>query len=130
MRAILGACVALVWAASPVVSPHATRTVVVRGLVTDASSGAALGDAMIDILGTTYHAPTNAAGEYILPLSGALGDSVTLRARRIGYQIATKRIALNGDTVRADFAMTVSTVQLSEVVVTSTAQMQLRGAVG
>ena len=127
MRAILWACVALVWAASsPVVSPRATRTVVVRGLVTDASSGAALGDAMIDILGTTYHAPTNAAGEYALPVGAVLGDSVTLRARRIGYQLVTRRIALGGDTVRADFRMVASTVRLEEIVVTSLAPAQVR----
>ena len=130
MRAILGACVALVWASSPVVSPHATRAVVVRGLVTDASSGAALGEAMIDILGTTYHAPTNAAGEYVLPVGSTLGDSITLRARRIGFQIATRRIAIRGDTVRADFALVQSTLQLNEVVVTSQAQAQVRQSMG
>ncbi|HEY9226123.1 MAG TPA: von Willebrand factor type A domain-containing protein, partial [Gemmatimonadaceae bacterium] len=118
--AILGAFVALLGTTAPLASPVATRPVVVRGLVTDVM-GNAIDAASVDVAGTTYHASTNSAGEYVLPLQTEIADSVTVRVRRIGYEIAARRVALTGDTVRADFRLVQSMSMLQEVVVTSAA---------
>ncbi len=57
----------------------------------------------------------------MLPLQTEIADSVTVRVRRIGYEIAARRVALTGDTVRADFRLVQSMSMLQEVVVTSAA---------
>jgi Ca-activated chloride channel family protein len=129
MRAILGAFVALIGGTAPLASPIATRTVVVRGLVAD-DVGAPLSDAVIQVVGTSRVAPTNAAGEYSIRLEAASGDTVTVRARRIGYEVESRRVALAGDTVRVDFKLKQAINRLQEVVTTAgayTAQRQTLG---
>ncbi len=129
MRAILGAYVALVCAASPLASPIAMRSVVVRGVVTDAASGAPLAEARATVVGTTDGATTSAAGEYVLRLQAAAADSATVRVVRVGYAPATRRVALTGDTVRADVAMTATVMTLNSVVVTSAGPVMERRSV-
>lgn len=128
MRAILGAFVALIGGTAPLASPIATRTVVVRGLVAD-GVGTPLSDAAIEVVGTSRVASSNAAGEYSIRVEAATGDSATVRVRRIGYEGESRRVALVGDTVRVDFQLKQSTLQLQSVVVTSgaTVHFSMRG---
>ena len=127
MRLIIAASLALFSAATPLASRPAARTVVVHGVVTDAASSATLEGAMLDIVGTTYHAATTAAGQYSITVQLRERDSsLTLRVRRIGYNAETRAVHISGDSVRADFALKQAVAMLSEVVTTSAATATTR----
>ncbi|MBX6330969.1 MAG: carboxypeptidase-like regulatory domain-containing protein [Gemmatimonadaceae bacterium] len=86
-----------------------------------ASNGGPLASATVTIEALGLRAMTNDQGRYTLtvPALDAEGD-VTISARRIGYRMERKRITLHRgmrDTV--DFALTASSLHLSEVIVTT-----------
>ena len=130
MRLIIAASLALFSAATPLAPRPAARSVVVHGVVTDATSSATLEGAILDIVGTTYHAATTAAGQYNIPVQLRERDSsLTLRVRRIGYNAETRLVHISGDSVRADFALKQAVAMLSEVVTTSVATATARSEV-
>lgn len=89
----------------------------VRGRVTDAASGRGIADAQVTVAGTRIGAMTNANGEYALAQVPVGARSIS--ARRLGFSPASLDITLAaGGTATADFALHVSAVNLSEVVVT------------
>jgi hypothetical protein len=76
--------------------------------------------ALVELRGTRLTTTTNEDGRYALAVPSQLARdrSAVVTVRRIGYQPASRAIALATDTAEHDFALTPSTTSLSEVVVT------------
>jgi TonB-dependent SusC/RagA subfamily outer membrane receptor len=89
----------------------------VRGMVTDAARNEPLVGANILITGTTMGGTTNADGIYTI--RRVPPGQYTITARFVGYKPMTKDVTIRaGQTVTIDFALSPTTVQLDEVVVT------------
>ena len=108
---------------------QAAGTGIVRGRVTDASSGQPIGSVQIAVQGTTTGILTGANGEYILP--SVQPGAQTIVARRIGYAEARQQVTVTaGQTTTADFTMSITAATLSDVVVTGVAAPTERRALG
>ncbi len=107
--------------------PQATGTV--RGRITDAASGRGLGDAQLLVADTRIGALSDANGDYAL--TGVPAGARAITVRRLGYQPVTRSVTVAaGATATVDVAMSVSAVNLSEVVVTGSAAPTERRKVG
>ena len=107
----------------------AAQTGVIRGRVSQSTGGQAIPNVQIMVVGTTVGALTNESGEYSLAAVPA-GTRIVI-ARRIGYTEARDTVTVtDGQTVTADFAMSVTATTLSDVVVTGVAAPTARRAVG
>lgn len=112
---LMAAAVALGALAAPVHAQPSSGTV--RGRVVDAASGRALADAQVSVNGTRIGAVTTSSGEFVL-LAVPTGTRV-VSVRRIGYQPVTRVVTVTtGDVATGDIPLSVSAVNLSEVVVT------------
>src|SRR3989440_10841018 len=82
------------------------QSAVVPGKVTG-RGGEALGGATVLVEGLGISAGTAQSGTYTLtvPADKAKGQTVTLRARYIGYQAGTKQITLTPGTQTQDFEL-------------------------
>jgi hypothetical protein len=99
------------------------RSDVIRGRVVSAE-GRPVAQAAVMFQGTRVGTLTKDDGSYALavPPSLAQQKSAVLNVRRIGYQQASKAIALRAvDSATHDFSLAPSAMRLSEVVVTSAA---------
>ncbi len=85
----------------------------VSGKVTEEGSGAPLGNVSVQLVGTTTGAYTNEAGTYALLVPNG---AVSLRVRRIGYQLRTVLVPASGSTV--DIVLKKDVLQLEGIVVT------------
>ncbi len=82
--------------------------------------GAPLSGGNVSITSMRLGTSSNMRGEFQLSVpASAMGQQVTLTARRIGYEPRSIQITLTGGTIRQDIALTVSPTQLAEVVVTA-----------
>ena len=101
--------------------PAQTTTGTIRGRVTDADNGRGLPDAQVTVTGTRIGAVTGANGEYVLASVPAGPRSVTVR--RLGYEPVTRPVAVTGRRggLRGTIALSVSALNLAEVVVTGSA---------
>jgi TonB-dependent SusC/RagA subfamily outer membrane receptor len=90
----------------------------IRGRVTDAASGRGLAEVQVLVTGTRLGAVTGAAGDYVI--AGVPAGPRTISARRLGYQSGSQNITAAGNPITADFALRVSALNLSEVIVTGT----------
>ena len=100
-------------------------TAIIEGRITDATSSRPLENVQVTIDGTQLGAFTNAQGAYrITGIAVPAGTgSVMLRVRAIGYTRETRVVpVVAGQTVKRDVAVTVSAVQLNQVVVTGSGQ--------
>ena len=99
-------------------------TAIIEGKVEDGTSKRGLEAVSVFINETRLGALTNAQGTYRIvgvPVTGT--RTVLVRVRALGYTPASKSVALTaGQTVRADFAMQTSAIQLNQVVVTGSGQ--------
>jgi TonB-linked SusC/RagA family outer membrane protein len=96
-------------------------TGVVEGRITETSSGRPLDNVQVTIIGTNLGGATNETGAY--RIAGVPARQVELRARRIGYAPATQSaVVVAGQSSTADFRLTVSILQLEQVVVTGSGQ--------
>ncbi len=94
--------------------------VMVVGRVTDAASRAPISGATVSLQGGHLGATTDASGRYRLSLPATMrGASVTVTARRIGYQLVNRTVRVDADSLTLDFALSAASVQLSEIVVTN-----------
>jgi TonB-linked SusC/RagA family outer membrane protein len=92
----------------------------IEGTVRDVASGRPLPNAQVSIVGTTTGAVTTESGTYRIS-NAPVGPAVQVRVRLIGYGADTKTVAVTlGQTVRADFTLAQSALQLDQVVVTGT----------
>jgi len=110
-----GSAIGLVLAATTA----AAQTGVVTGTVTDASSGRGLSAVRVQIVGNEVAAAaTDVNGHY--SIRNAPTGAQSLRATQIGYRPESRSITVAGDTVRVDFHLSQSAVELQQVVVTGT----------
>ncbi len=122
-RFLPGALVALLLAAAP---PVAAQTGVIRGTVTDSSTGQPIAGAQVVVVGTSLTSATDAAGTYTI---GAVPvRPLGVRVRMVGYSPQERRVGVLGDgeTV-VDFNLESRPFQLEEIVVTGYGT-QTRGA--
>ena len=98
------------------------QSAVITGKVTGRGNEA-LGGATVLVEGLGISAGTAQSGTYTLtvPADKAKGQTVTLRARYIGYQAGTKQITLTPGTQTQDFELKFDPMTLDVVVVTGTA---------
>jgi TonB-dependent starch-binding outer membrane protein SusC len=85
----------------------------ISGKVTEDGSGAPLGNVSVQLVGTTTGAYTNEAGTYSLLVPNG---AVSLRVRRIGYQLRTVLVPAGGSVV--DVVLKKDVLQLEGIVVT------------
>ena len=122
-------CAVVLLLAAPTVLRAQAATGTIRGKVTVASSGRGLADAQVQVVGTRVGTLSQASGEYTL-VDVPTGARV-VQIRRIGYQPVNRTVqVVAGSTVTADAALSVSAINLSEVVVTGTASPTERRRVG
>ena len=115
--------------AVPVAAAAQAATGTIRGKVTEASSGRGLPDAQISVVGTRSGSLTAASGEYTV--SGVPIGARVVQIRRIGYQPVSKTVqVVGGSTLTVDAVLSVSAINLSEVVVTGTASPTEKRRVG
>jgi TonB-linked SusC/RagA family outer membrane protein len=108
-------------ALSPVPTGAQITTGVIEGRIIEAANGRPLANAQVVVVGTTLGAETDDAGSY--RISGAPARQVEVRARRIGFAPASRNVLVTaGQTVRADFDLSISLLRLDEVVVTGSGQ--------
>ena len=116
----------------------AQQPTTVSGRVTNADGTAPVVGASVNIPELRAGAITDASGRFSFTATSAqTGQTVTVYARRLGYQPDSARVALSGAAVTQDFRLTPAATQLTGVVVTAlgiekdrsqlgTAQQQLR----
>lgn len=93
------------------------------GQVTDAQSGEALPGANVQIRGTVLGSATDAGGRFTLRKLPA--GVYTLRVSYIGYDLAYATVTVFSDsTTRIQFALQPSALEMSQVVVTATRQVE------
>src|SRR5213596_2029895 len=99
------------------------QSAVITGKVTGRGSEP-LGGATVLVEGLGIAAGTAQSGTYTLtvPADKAKGQTVTLRARYIGYQAGTKQITLTPGTQTQDFELKFDPMTLDVVVVTGVAE--------
>src|SRR5688572_27360585 len=104
-----------------VAASSAFAQTVVTGIVRD-DRNAPLSGAGISARDARVSVMTSDAGRYrlVIPPSGADSDSVTVVARRIGFDPVSKRVAVGGN-VTVDFVLRPGTLRLEHVVVTGAA---------
>ncbi len=122
-------CAAALLLAVPVALQAQAATGTIRGKVTEASSGRGLPDAQISVVGTRIGGLSQSSGEYTI--SGVPIGARVVQVRRIGYQPISRTVqVLTGQTLTIDAALSVSAINLSEVVVTGTASPTEKRRVG
>jgi TonB-linked SusC/RagA family outer membrane protein len=122
-RALTFALVTLIVAgsATPRHADAQGNTGAIEGRVTQTENGQPVSGARVHVSGTTLRAVTTEAGEF--RISGVPARQVEVSVRMIGFAPATQRVVVaEGQTARADFQITVSALQLDQVVVTGTGQ--------
>jgi TonB-dependent SusC/RagA subfamily outer membrane receptor len=126
-RGAIAFALALTAVSSRLMAQASTGTV--RGRVTDAASGRGLADAQILVNDTRLGAVTGPGGEYVL--SAVPGGSRAITARRLGYQAVTQSAVIPaGGSVTVDFALRMSALNLTEVIVTGTGSPTERRKLG
>ncbi len=103
--------------AAPPAQQAATRGVV-TGIIKDATTGAPLGLASVQIVGTSFGATSSSDGRYTI--ANVPASIHTLRVTRVGYSpsiVADLRVAAGAPTTR-DILMTVQALTLTGVVTT------------
>jgi TonB-dependent starch-binding outer membrane protein SusC len=99
----------------------AQATGVVEGKVSEQGTGRPLAGAQVFIAGTTVGALTNDQGTF--RITGVPARQVEVRFRLIGYAPINRRVVVEaGQTARVDVEVSVSALQLEQVVVTGTGQ--------
>src|ERR1700746_2705759 len=82
----------------------ASRAAEIRGKVTNALGGEALGQVQVSVLGTTFSVITSPAGEFVIP-SLAPGKYI-LRLNAVGYRLLTVPCTLATDADIKEFSVT------------------------
>ncbi len=97
----------------------AAQTGTITGQVTDAASGRPLESAQVYIEGTSFGTLTNSSGNYLF-VNAPVGEH-TVIAELVGFRAGSQTVTVAaGETVRADFGLTVTAIELDQIVVTGT----------
>ena len=98
-----------------------SKGVVLVGQVTD-DALQPLASASITTVASRAGTVTDASGRYTLSIpQAANGETIVVQARLIGYLPAQQQVKVTADTVRVNFTLTASRIDLSNVVVTGAA---------
>lgn len=110
---------------------RAQQPLTVSGQVT-ATSGEALPQVQVSIASLQVGALTRDDGRYtfVVPGAQASGQTVTITARRLGYEPKSATIVLRGTAVTQDFALTASATQLTGVVVSALGLQREKANIG
>ena len=114
----------------------APRTVVVTGIVRDAGTQRPIADVNVmvsrdGVFNTMVSgAQTSTTGAFTITLPAVSGRSLYLQVRRIGYNPYRQTLAVRGDTVTVDVALTASLLGLQSIVVASDASQPARRVLG
>lgn len=115
------ACAAIL-SLAPGHSASAQQTTV-TGRITDATTGQAVAEAQVVVIGTNQSGFTNVEGRYMI--RGVTPGALTLRAMRLGYADETREVAaVAGQTSVADFTMAPVPLALTGMVVTATGEQR------
>ncbi|MDE2804059.1 MAG: SusC/RagA family TonB-linked outer membrane protein [Gemmatimonadota bacterium] len=113
-----GLCLALL-ASLAFASAAAAQTGTVTGQVTDAASGRPLESAQVYIEGTALGTLTNSTGRYLF-VNAPPGEH-TVIAELVGYRSGSETVTVTaGGTSTVDFGLSVTAIQLDQIVVTGT----------
>jgi len=98
----------------------AQQSTTISGRVTSTDGTTPVVGASVNIPELRAGALTDASGRYMFTATTSeSGRTITLFARRLGYQPDSARVTLNGGTVTQDFRLTPAATQLTGVVVTA-----------
>ena len=115
----------LLFMSMPLAAARAQAPAIIEGRVIDAVTNRPLENVQVGIDNTQLGAITNAQGGYRItgvPVPGG-SATVVVRVRAIGYSRETRTVTVTaGQTTTRDFSVTVSAVQLNQVVVTGSGQ--------
>jgi len=111
---------------SPPPPPQQVEAGSVSGTVVRAASGTPLNGVQVGVVGMPRGTITDENGRFII--ANLQGDSVTLRAKLIGYKPSDVRVAVGSSDVR--IALDVAALQLDEIVVTGTPGATQQRAIG
>lgn len=110
-------------------SPAWAQTGSISGTVVDGNDQTPLPGANVVIEGTETGTTTDANGQY--ELSGLEPDTYTVVASFVGFASMTQEVTVEaGETVTADFALNVNTMQMEEVVAVGYGEQQRRDITG
>lgn len=113
-----GLCLAVL-ASLAFTAAAAAQTGTVTGQVTDAASGRPLESAQVYIEGTALGTLTNSSGRYLF-VNAPAGEH-TVIAELVGYRSASETVTVTaGQTSTVDFGLSVTAIQLDQIVVTGT----------
>ena len=112
---LAGSAIGLVLAATTA----AAQAGVVTGTVIEASSGRGLAAVRVQIVGNEIAAASSDANGHFTIRNVPTGAQ-TVRATQIGYRPESRSVTIGGDTVRVEFRLSQSAVELQQVVVTGT----------
>lgn len=99
---------------------------VVSGVVVRAASGTPLNGVQVGVVGIARGTITNESGRF--RIAQLQGDSVTLRAKLIGYRPSDVRVAVGDANIR--ITLETAAIQLDEMVVTGTPGATQKRAIG
>lgn len=106
---------------APKLHAQEAGTGAIEGVVREQGSGRLLPNAQVFVAGTTLGSQTNGQGLY--RIAGVPARSVEIRVRLIGFAPASKQAVITaGQTVTLNFDISVSALQLEQVVVTGSGQ--------
>ena len=112
-RLLVGILLGCIPWASPAVSAQSTG--IIQGQVTEEESGRPLTGIQVLIVDTDTGALTNDQGRY--RIEGVPAGDLTVRAEGLGYSSAEQEVTLRaGQTLNVDFELTISAIQMGEVV--------------
>ena len=93
----------------------------IEGRVIETENSRPVAGAQVIVSGTAIRATTNDAGNF--RIAGVPARQIELRVRAIGFAPVSQTVVVAAaQTVRADFKVTVSALQLEQVVVTGSGQ--------
>jgi len=115
-RSLLTIGLALI--ALPVVA-NAQEAPTVSGQVKTSVGGTPLVGVIVSAPSLKVSATTDNGGNYRLALPAGTTGSVSLTARRIGYQTGTVQVSLTGPAVQQDIVLVEGAIELQQVVVTA-----------
>lgn len=104
------------------------QAVVITGTVRGSDGSVIPGAAVThrgSILGRPPIVPVDSAGRYVMHMSAARGDTVTIIARSVGFETGRKEVVVTADTLVVDFALTPSPVTQDEASVSAEAAQRM-----
>jgi Ca-activated chloride channel family protein len=89
-----------------------------EGLVRDSETGRPIPGAEVFLAGTTHGTRTDAGGRFSFEVTdeSLVGAEVKLRIRLPGYEEAERTVRVTGPTMRVDFSLTPTVIELDEMV--------------